>query len=182
MSGPDRVRCRCRACGMEFESLHALERHVCLAATPRDDNGGPDGRLVADGGVIVEDASDQWPSADEAVRMHGVAADGGDVVGPALEECPVCGAVGLPERIDDHDCQSFLEREVRADGGSTVDEWPDTADGDQSSLEGFADDQPALNAYDGDQDGEDEDKCACEIGDPGCFSHFDGGPAPGWDE
>jgi len=27
-----------------------------------------------------------------------------------LAECPVCGAVGLPERIENHDCQSFLER------------------------------------------------------------------------
>jgi len=25
-------------------------------------------------------------------------------VGPQLRECPVCGAVGLSERIDDHDC------------------------------------------------------------------------------
>jgi len=29
-----------------------------------------------------------------------------------LEECPVCGAVGLPERIEDHDCRVFLT-EVR---------------------------------------------------------------------
>ncbi|MBP1953580.1 hypothetical protein J2752_000461 [Halarchaeum rubridurum] len=27
-----------------------------------------------------------------------------------LAECPVCGAVGLPERIDEHDCESFLAR------------------------------------------------------------------------
>jgi hypothetical protein len=25
-----------------------------------------------------------------------------------LEECPVCGATGLPERIEDHDCQDFI--------------------------------------------------------------------------
>jgi hypothetical protein len=30
-------------------------------------------------------------------------------VGPELQECMVCGAVGLPERIDDHDCQAFLD-------------------------------------------------------------------------
>jgi len=33
-----------------------------------------------------------------------------DCLGPELRECPVCGAVGLPERIDDHDCQAFLNR------------------------------------------------------------------------
>lgn len=27
-----------------------------------------------------------------------------------LEECPVCGAVGLPERIVDHDCRAFKQR------------------------------------------------------------------------
>lgn len=32
-----------------------------------------------------------------------------DCLGPELEECMVCGAVGLPERIDDHDCQAFLD-------------------------------------------------------------------------
>ena len=30
-----------------------------------------------------------------------------DCVGPALKECPVCGAVGLPERITAHDCAAF---------------------------------------------------------------------------
>lgn len=33
-----------------------------------------------------------------------------DCVGPALEECPVCGAVGLPKRIQQHDCAAFCER------------------------------------------------------------------------
>ncbi|WP_382193792.1 hypothetical protein [Halorussus sp. GCM10023401] len=33
--------------------------------------------------------------------------------GTELTECPCCGAVGLPERIEDHDCQEF--REWRAD-------------------------------------------------------------------
>lgn len=32
-----------------------------------------------------------------------------DPVGPQLRECPVCGAVGLPERVRDHDCQGFTE-------------------------------------------------------------------------
>ena len=31
-----------------------------------------------------------------------------------LEECPVCGAVGLPERIEDHDCQTFLTADEEA--------------------------------------------------------------------
>ena len=33
-----------------------------------------------------------------------------DCVGPTLDECPVCGAVGLPERIQAHDCLAFCER------------------------------------------------------------------------
>ena len=33
-----------------------------------------------------------------------------DPIGPHLEECPVCGAVGLPERIVVHDCVAFLAR------------------------------------------------------------------------
>jgi len=33
-----------------------------------------------------------------------------DCVGPALAECPVCGAIGLPERILDHDCAAFRAR------------------------------------------------------------------------
>jgi hypothetical protein len=24
-----------------------------------------------------------------------------------LKECPVCGALGLPERIEEHDCREF---------------------------------------------------------------------------
>lgn len=31
-------------------------------------------------------------------------------VGPQLRECMVCGAVGLPERIDAHDCEAFREQ------------------------------------------------------------------------
>ena len=30
-----------------------------------------------------------------------------------LRECPVCGAIGLEERIDEHDCQAFLEQNER---------------------------------------------------------------------
>ena len=33
-----------------------------------------------------------------------------DCVGPALTECPVCGAVGLPERIAVHHCVAFHAR------------------------------------------------------------------------
>lgn len=32
-----------------------------------------------------------------------------DNAGTELAECLVCGAVGLPERIRDHDCRTFLE-------------------------------------------------------------------------
>ncbi|SFK67540.1 hypothetical protein SAMN04487950_0526 [Halogranum rubrum] len=31
----------------------------------------------------------------------------------ALEECAICGAKGLPERIAVHECQDFLERRQR---------------------------------------------------------------------
>jgi hypothetical protein len=30
-----------------------------------------------------------------------------------LRECRVCGAVGLPERIADHDCDAFHRRQSR---------------------------------------------------------------------
>jgi ribosomal protein L32 len=33
--------------------------------------------------------------------------------GPELQACPRCGAIGLPERIANHDCESFSERQVR---------------------------------------------------------------------
>lgn len=39
---------------------------------------------------------------------------GDTVVGHQLEECPVCGAMGLPERIDDHDCEAFLKERGRS--------------------------------------------------------------------
>ncbi len=32
-------------------------------------------------------------------------------LGTELIECKVCGAVGLPERILEHDCQAFLDRQ-----------------------------------------------------------------------
>ena len=31
-----------------------------------------------------------------------------DLSGPELLECPVCGRMGLPERIMEHDCRSGL--------------------------------------------------------------------------
>lgn len=43
-----------------------------------------------------------------------------DPVGPELEGCLVCGAVGLPERIRVHDCEAFRARHrnrTRAGGG-----------------------------------------------------------------
>ena len=30
---------------------------------------------------------------------------------PPLRGCPVCGAIGLPERIDDHDCRTVRDTE-----------------------------------------------------------------------
>jgi len=35
-----------------------------------------------------------------------------DCVGPTLKECPVCGAIGLPERIAVHDCPVFRTRQA----------------------------------------------------------------------
>lgn len=35
------------------------------------------------------------------------------VLGPQLQQCPVCGAVGLPERIGDHNCTDFTARQDR---------------------------------------------------------------------
>ena len=34
-------------------------------------------------------------------------------VGTELFECVVCGAVGLEERINNHDCRVFLERKLQ---------------------------------------------------------------------
>ena len=43
-----------------------------------------------------------------------------DCVGPTLQECPVCGAVGLPERIAVHDCPAFrTRRRVTTDTNAT---------------------------------------------------------------
>ena len=33
-----------------------------------------------------------------------------ELSGPELLECPVCGRMGLPERIVDHDCRSVSTR------------------------------------------------------------------------
>ena len=38
---------------------------------------------------------------------------GDDVLGPELQQCPNCGAVGLEERIDDHDCERYIEEQGR---------------------------------------------------------------------
>lgn len=35
------------------------------------------------------------------------------VLGPQLQQCPNCGAVGLPERITEHDCTAFIARQDR---------------------------------------------------------------------
>ena len=32
-----------------------------------------------------------------------------------LHECPVCGAIGLAERILEHDCEAFLEHKIGVD-------------------------------------------------------------------
>ncbi len=48
------------------------------------------------------------------------------LVGPELEECPVCGAIGLPERIEEHDCEVFLEgriRDAEQGDGRSKKEW-----------------------------------------------------------
>jgi len=42
-----------------------------------------------------------------------------DPVGPELKECLVCGAVGLPKRIANHDCQTFLARKRRRADAAT---------------------------------------------------------------
>jgi len=31
------------------------------------------------------------------------------ILGPELAKCMTCGAVGLPKRIDEHNCQDFLD-------------------------------------------------------------------------
>lgn len=36
-----------------------------------------------------------------------------DPVGAELQQCETCGAVGLLERIDNHDCEAFAERQSR---------------------------------------------------------------------
>ncbi len=37
-----------------------------------------------------------------------------------LRECPLCGAIGLEERIDEHDCPTFLKRNERAEADSAL--------------------------------------------------------------
>ena len=43
-----------------------------------------------------------------------------DCVGPALQECPVCGATGLPERIAIHDCAAFRARRAARQAPTTA--------------------------------------------------------------
>ena len=47
----------------------------------------------------------------DPTRQEPVVDDEQTVLGPPLCECPVCGAIGLPERIKDHDCQTFRDTE-----------------------------------------------------------------------
>lgn len=42
-----------------------------------------------------------------------------DPLGPELEECAACGAIGIPGRIEAHDCDSFI-------GWKIVDPMTDT--------------------------------------------------------
>lgn len=36
-----------------------------------------------------------------------------DPLGAELEECGTCGAIGLPERVENHDCDDFRGRARR---------------------------------------------------------------------
>ena len=38
----------------------------------------------------------------------------------ALQECSICGATGLPERLAVHECDAFVERRRRRVGGRAV--------------------------------------------------------------
>jgi hypothetical protein len=44
-------------------------------------------------------------------RQEPVVDDEQPDLGPPLCECPVYGAIGLPGRIGDHDCQTFRDTE-----------------------------------------------------------------------
>ena len=53
-------------------------------------------------------------SESDTQRKEGTATDLASG-GTELKECMVCGAIGLPERITNHDCEDFLDhREQRA--------------------------------------------------------------------
>ena len=43
-----------------------------------------------------------------------------DPLGPPLAECPVCGAIGLPERIAVHDCAAFRARRAARQAPTTA--------------------------------------------------------------
>jgi len=47
-------------------------------------------------------------SESDAQLKEGTASNSASV-GTELKECIVCGAVGLPERIKNHDCEEFLD-------------------------------------------------------------------------
>ena len=49
-----------------------------------------------------------------------------DPLGSPLAECPVCGAIGLPERIAVHDCGAFRARLRARQSPTTAD--PDAPD------------------------------------------------------
>lgn len=51
-----------------------------------------------------------------------------DCVGPALAACPVCGAIGLPERIRVHDCLAF--RAWKHTAASSPNDCEDSTDAD----------------------------------------------------
>ena len=44
-------------------------------------------------------------------RQEVVVNDEQSTLGESLCECPVRGAIGLPERIEDHDCKRFRDTE-----------------------------------------------------------------------
>ncbi len=92
-----RLRFEPRSDGMP---LHFLEEDV------RED-----GAWRPVGRAIVEDVDLDAP---EDCRSDG----GSEDTPPSIcNECPVCGAVGLPERIENHDCGVHLRRQ-RVDWGN----------------------------------------------------------------
>lgn len=71
------------------------------------------GTPVAEGRGVLEHARPRFAiqrsmTESDSPRQEPVERD--DTLGPELQECPVCLAIGLPERIENHDCNTFLER------------------------------------------------------------------------